>query len=371
MKKYIVGGYVRDRILGLRPKDKDYVLVGATKRDIEYLKSIGFEQVGADFPVYLDKEGNEHALARTERKVGDGYGGFEVNTQGVTLQEDLYRRDLTINAIAFDPQLKVHVDPYGGKEDLKNKVIRHVSEHFVEDPLRVLRVARFAARYSDFTVHDSTVTLIKNMVQAGEINHLTKERVYVEFEKAFTEEKPSIFLKSLHEWGALQVLLPHFKPTKEKWTLIDTISKNSTEMYKEFFIWDVLLRGAEISSTYETGLVKVPARFVKFSTFINKHSDSVKGFRRSSPEEMVNTLTEMNIKNHGGEDYLYKVLEYFIIRKEIDLELEDLFIKVYDRFEDTVIGDIEQMVKDGELEPKGIREFVKGKRVTEVQKMFL
>lgn len=366
MKKYIVGGYCRDRLLGLRPKDKDYVLVNASKRDIEYLKSIGYEQVGADFPVFIDKEGNEYALARTERKVGDGYTGFEVNTKGVTLVEDLYRRDLTINAIAYDPQLKAHIDPYNGKEDLKNKVLRHVSDHFAEDPVRVLRLARFRTRYSDFEVHSSTEELVKTMVQRGDLFHLTKERVYVEFEKAFSEENPVIFLKKLASWGALDILLPNYNPAFKN---IEFISKNCTAEYKDFYIWSELF-GNSVLNENEFGQAKVPSRFVKFHKYVQKHANSIKGFRRSTPEEMVNILTEMNVKNNGGEEYLYKVLEYFILRKEIDLDLEDLIIKVYDRFENTVIGDIEQMLKDEVIEPKDIRSFVKSKRVLEVQKIF-
>lgn len=366
MKKYIVGGFVRDRLLGIRPKDKDYVLVNANKKDIEYLKSIGFEQVGADFPVFIDKEGNEHALARTERKVGEGYNGFEVNTQGVTLAEDLYRRDLTINAIAYDPQFKAHVDPYNGKEDLKNKVLRHVSEHFAEDPVRVLRLARFRARYSDFEVHESTEKLVNLMVSRGDLAHLTKERVYVEFEKAFSEEVPVIFLKKLASWGAMDILLPGYNPA---FKMIEHISANCTPMYKEYYIWAELL-GTNTVLNNEFGQVKLPARFTKFHKYVQRYAEGIKGFRRSTPEEMVNILTEMNVKNNGGENYLYQVLEYFVLRKEIDLDLESLIIKVYDRFENTVIGDIEQMLKDGTIQPSEIRDFVKSKRVLEVKKIF-
>lgn len=368
MKKYLVGGFVRDKLLGLRPKDKDYVLVGATPRDIQYLKSIGYEQVGADFPVFLDKDGNEHALARTERKVSDGYNGFEVNTQGVTLQEDLYRRDLTINAIAFDPQLKVHVDPYGGKEDLKNKVLRHVSEHFEEDPVRILRIARFSARYSDFTVHESTESLIRRMINRGDISELTKERVYVEFEKAFSEEEPVIFLEKLSKWGAMSKLIPGNPESTYK--TIGYISSNCTLAYKDFYLWAELIGSNEVQKDGVFGQVKLPSRYSKFSAYVCKHADSIKNFRKSTPEEMVNILTEMSVKNNGGEEYLYKVLEYFILRKEIDLDLEDLIIRVYDRFENTVIGNIDQMLKDGTITSREIPSFVKEKRIAEVEKIF-
>lgn len=370
MKKFIVGGYVRDRLLGLRPKDKDYVLVGANKKDIEYLKSIGFEQVGADFPVFIDKEGNEHALARTERKVGTGYSGFEVNTQGVTLQEDLYRRDLTINAIAFDPQLRVHIDPYGGKHDLQNKVLRHVSDHFGEDPLRVLRLARFSSRYSTFKVHSSTEELVRNMVLSGELLHLTPERVYVEFEKAFTEKNPVIFLKNLAKWGALEQLIPNFEPTASTWKELEHICENCTELHKEFYLWNILLHGADISTDYRTGQVKLPARFATYHKYFNQHNAALKGFRRTAVPEMVNILRSMNVKNNGGEEFLYKVLENMILLKKIDLDLEDLIIRVYDRYESTEIGDIQQMLKDGTLDSKGIPDYVFNLRVQEVKKIF-
>lgn len=369
MKKYIVGGFVRDRLMGLKPKDKDYVLVGAKPRDIEYLKSIGFEQVGKDFPVFLSPEGHEHALARIERKVGDGYNGFEVETEGVTLEQDLLRRDFTMNAIAYDPVLKIHIDPYKGKDDLKNSIIRHVSPYFVEDPLRVLRLARFSARYPTFTIHPDTDALVRKMVADGEINHLTKERVYVEFEKAFSENDPMPFLKYLRNIGALAVILPSFKGTKEQFRNIESIIANSTDSYRSDYIWSILLEDSDVVDN-TVGLLKLPSRFVKFHDYVSRHKESILKFRRSPVEEMVNTLSEMSIKNKGGEDFLYKVLEYFVLRKEIDLDLEDLIIKVYDRFDNAPIGDIEQMLRDGELEPKGIQEHVRTVRIAAVRKMF-
>lgn len=370
MKKYLVGGFVRDRILGKYPKDKDYVLVGAKPRDIEYLKSIGYTQVGKDFPVFLSPEGHEHALARIERKVGVGYSGFEVETEGVTLEEDLLRRDLTINAIAYDPVLKTHIDPYNGKSDLRNKILRHVSdEHFGEDPLRVLRLARFVARYSDFTVHASTDVLVRKMVQDGDLNHLTKERVYTEFEKAFSDENPYLFLKYMRDIGALEVVLPTFKATKEEFRLIESICDNSTDMYRSEYLWAVLLRDADVKN-HSTGLLKLPVKYTKFSAFVLKHADGIMKFRRSTVEEMVNTLSEMGIKNNGGEDFLYKVLEYFVIRREIDLELEDLVIKVYDRFTDAPLADLEEKVNNGEVKPADMFQYVRNTRIEHVKKMF-
>lgn len=373
MKKYIVGGFTRDKLLGLKPKDKDYVLVGATERDISYLETQGYKQVGADFPVFLSPAGDEYALARTERKSGTGYKGFTVETEGVTLEQDLFRRDLTINAIAYDPVFQKHIDPYNGKADLQSKVLRHVSKHFAEDPLRVLRLARFAARYSNFTVHESTDEMVRDMVKNGDINTLTPERVYVEFEKAFTEKSPSIFLMHLKGWGAIGRLLPGFeKLSKAEGEAINKLASFSTEAYRDEFLWSYILSRstATISKDYVIGQIKLPARVAKLHKFLETYTNDIKTFRKKTPEEMVEVLTKMNIHNSGGEEFLYKVLEYFNIQREVDHELEDFIVKVYDRFESTVIGDIDQMLKDGTIEPKDIRSYISELRIAEVKKLF-
>lgn len=202
---FLVGGAVRDALLGLPVRDHDYVVVGLT---VDEMQSRGFVSVGKDFPVFLDpQDKEEYALARVERKTGPGYHGFEVSTNGVTLEDDLSRRDLTINAMAMS-ELGEIVDPFGGQNDLQNKVLRHVSEAFAEDPLRVLRVARFACRYPDFSVAPETMNLMKEMVKNGEVDHLVPERVWMEFVKTATTEKPSRFLAVLHECGALARVLP-------------------------------------------------------------------------------------------------------------------------------------------------------------------
>lgn len=199
MKIYEVGGCVRDRLLGKEPKDIDYVVVGSTPNE---MLSLGYQQVGKDFPVFL-KDGSEYALARVERKTGNGYNGFTVESDGVTLEEDLFRRDLTINAMAMDNKGNVY-DPYNGKQDLENKIIRHVSKHFAEDPLRALRAARFAARYN-FTIAPETLELMKDLGKAGELSFLVKERVWAETVKVFEGGgDPSIYFKYLAETGNLE-----------------------------------------------------------------------------------------------------------------------------------------------------------------------
>jgi len=205
---YLVGGAVRDELLGLPHQEKDWVITGSTPDE---LLARGFRQVGASFPVFLHPDtGEEYALARTERKQGHGYHGFSVDfNPGVTLEEDLARRDLTINAMARDKN-GVLIDPFCGQRDLERRELRHVSPAFCEDPLRVLRVARFAARFANlgFRVHESTLELMRGMAASGELGHLVPERVWAEFSKALTASKPGEFIEVLRACDALAILLP-------------------------------------------------------------------------------------------------------------------------------------------------------------------
>lgn len=205
METYLVGGSVRDQLLGLPLKDRDWVVVGATP---EQMIEQGFTAVGKDFPVFLHPQTKEeYALARTERKTAPGYTGFSFHTDiSVTLEQDLARRDLTINAMAQDDHGQL-IDPYNGQQDLNNKCLRHVSPAFAEDPVRVLRIARFAARFG-FTIAEETQTLIQQMVEAKELEHLVPERVWQELNKALQTPQPSLFFTSLRDAGALQTLFP-------------------------------------------------------------------------------------------------------------------------------------------------------------------
>ena len=216
MKVFVVGGAVRDALMGQSVNDRDWVVVGSTP---EAMTAQGYVPVGKDFPVFLHPETREeYALARTERKTARGYKGFAVHADpSVTLEEDLARRDLTVNAMAV-PEALAHqppsawagqiVDPYGGQSDLHNKVLRHVTEAFAEDPVRILRLARFAARFADFSVADETMALMRQMVEDGEADHLVPERVWQELAKGLMSEKPSRMFEVLRECGALKVLLP-------------------------------------------------------------------------------------------------------------------------------------------------------------------
>ncbi|EJL6267184.1 multifunctional CCA addition/repair protein [Vibrio cholerae] len=222
MQIYLVGGAVRDQLLQLPVYDRDWVVVGSSP---QAMLAAGFQAVGKDFPVFLHPNSKEeHALARTERKTGVGYTGFACHyAPDVTLEEDLLRRDLTINAMAQDNSGQL-IDPYGGQRDLAAKVLRHVSPAFVEDPLRVLRVARFAAKlhHLGFIVAEETMQLMTKIAQSGELQHLTAERVWQEWHKSLSTHHPEVFLQVLRDCGALAVVLPEIDrlfgvPQPEKW----------------------------------------------------------------------------------------------------------------------------------------------------------
>ncbi|EJL6466506.1 multifunctional CCA addition/repair protein [Vibrio cholerae] len=222
MQIYLVGGAVRDQLLQLPVYDRDWVVVGSSP---QAMLAAGFQAVGKDFPVFLHPNSKEeHALARTERKTGVGYTGFACHyAPDVTLEEDLLRRDLTINAMAQDNSGQL-IDPYGGQRDLAAKVLRHVSPAFVEDPLRVLRVARFAAKlhHLGFTVAEETMQLMAKIAQSGELQHLTAERVWQEWHKSLSTHHPEVFLQVLRDCGTLAVVLPEIDrlfgvPQPEKW----------------------------------------------------------------------------------------------------------------------------------------------------------
>jgi tRNA nucleotidyltransferase (CCA-adding enzyme) len=222
MQTYLVGGAVRDRLLGLPVAERDWVVVGGSADELEVL---GYTRVGRSFPVFLHPDTKEeHAMARTETKTGPGYRGFDVRAdEHVTLEEDLSRRDLTINAIAED-EVGALIDPYGGQRDIEARVLRHVTDAFREDPVRILRVARFAARFADlgFTVAPETLELMRTMVTAGEADALVPERVWRETERALMEARPDVFLTVLRETSALAIIYPELDalfgvPQPERW----------------------------------------------------------------------------------------------------------------------------------------------------------
>lgn len=276
-KIFVVGGFVRDMLLGNDPKDMDFVVVGATVVDLLDFgqeHDLQFKQVGADFPVFLDKDGHEWAFARRERKVRPGYHGFEVDFDPtVTLEDDLFRRDLTINAMAcevveFGENLLFDmppVDPFGGQEDLKNNRLRHVSEHFAEDPVRVLRLARFAARFG-FDVSLGTHKLVQDMCTAGELDHLVPERVWAETEKAFSENNVALFFDTLMQTDACGIVFPNLqtwnRAKRTAMNLADTLEQRVALLVHDF--------DGEAAFTFCHQTLKMPKDVAKFAVAFNQ-----------------------------------------------------------------------------------------------------
>jgi tRNA nucleotidyltransferase (CCA-adding enzyme) len=262
---YTVGGAVRDALLGLPVKDRDYVVVGA---DPEQLRALGYQPVGKDFPVFLHPDTHEeYALARTERKTAPGYAGFTFHAAAdVTLEQDLMRRDLTINAIAMDKQGNL-IDPYGGQADIKNKIFRHVSSAFVEDPVRILRLARFAARFPDFTIANETMQLMQTMVQAGEVDALVPERVWQELSRGLMEKKPSRLFQVLQECGALQKILPELAG-------LDIVLHTSSSQ-SEKNCYSIALQVVDEAAQHKASLAICFAVLLCDTAMLNEHSDVV------------------------------------------------------------------------------------------------
>jgi tRNA nucleotidyltransferase (CCA-adding enzyme) len=240
MKTYLVGGAVRDALMGLPVKDRDWVVVGATPQD---LLNAGYTPVGRDFPVFLHPQSHEeYALARTERKTAPGYQGFAVHAApDVTLEQDLARRDLTINSIAAHADSTVLtglIDPYGGQIDIANQVLRHVTVAFREDPVRILRTARFAARFAGFSVAPETLALMQEMVRCGETDHLVAERVWQELATGLMEARPSRMFEVLHECGALTRLLPELQTGTEHLQRLDQAAGRGSSLAVRYALID-------------------------------------------------------------------------------------------------------------------------------------
>lgn len=293
MQVFLVGGAVRDELLGLDVKDRDWVVVGATP---EAMLEAGYRPVGSDFPVFLHPETHEeYALARTERKSGRGYKGFTFHTDpSVTLEEDLLRRDLTINAMAKS-QDGVITDPYNGQTDLKNRVLRHVSDAFLEDPLRVLRVARFQARFAHlgFNVSPETVDLMQSISRSGELDHLTAERVWQEFERALNTQTPSQFLATLDMSRALYLLTPLDRSKPEESVCVDTPVLQTAE---ERFA--LLCHIANLSTDEVEALalrLKIPNRFKSLAIAYHRHSEALANFQVTDPEQKLQLISDLKL----------------------------------------------------------------------------
>jgi tRNA nucleotidyltransferase (CCA-adding enzyme) len=271
---YAVGGSVRDELLGLDIKDRDYVVVGATPQQ---MIDAGYRAVGADFPVFLHPHSHEeYALARTERKTGPGYTGFAFHASSdVTLVDDLKRRDLTINAMAKDNDGTL-IDPYGGAKDLADKLLRHVSDAFAEDPVRILRVARFAARFAPlgFRVADETMTLMRAMVENGEVDHLVAERVWQELARGLMEATPSAMFLVLRDCGALARILPEVERVKNSsMSPLDVAAKENLNLAIRFAVLVHDFSDTNVRSLCER--IRVPAECRDLAIMVARwHADA-------------------------------------------------------------------------------------------------
>ncbi len=295
MKIYQVGGSVRDKFLGYPSKDKDWVVVGATPQT---LLKLGYVQVGKDFPVFLHPNTHEeYALARTERKTGSGYTGFSVYAApDVTLEDDLQRRDLTINAMATNDQGQLF-DPFNGMADLRNKILRHVSPAFVEDPVRILRIARFAARFN-FNIAEDTFILMKNMVENGEVDALVAERVWQETVKALTTEKPTNFFKTLHDCGALDRIFPEFTDTTYNSSAISHLQQARYHTDDSQILFAVLMcnldknditKNVEFIKTL-CKRCKVPSQYRELALLMARYHKSCQNTTELSPQALHDVL---------------------------------------------------------------------------------
>jgi tRNA nucleotidyltransferase (CCA-adding enzyme) len=291
---YLVGGSVRDSLLHLPVVDHDWVVVGATP---EELLALGYQQVGKDFPVFLHpKTKEEYALARTERKSSKGYTGFICDfSKEITLEQDLMRRDLTINAIAMDENGNI-IDPYHGVDDIKHKILRHVSPAFREDPLRILRVARFAARFHQlgFTVAPQTLDLMKQMVSAGEVSCLTPERVWKETEKALSTSNPQIYFQVLEQCGALTLLFPLLCLSAD---ILDALKK-STLLTDDLTIRFAVLCGLLPSKSVVESLcakIKAPNNYTKIAIMTRQYRGEVERAQALTAEQIVSLLNNIDV----------------------------------------------------------------------------
>ncbi len=297
MKVYLVGGAVRDQLLGIDSKDRDWVVVGETP---DAMKARGFRPVGKGFPVFLHPDTQEeYALARTERKSGHGYGGFTFySAPDVTLEDDLIRRDLTINAMAQDSDGNI-IDPYGGQTDIHNKKLRHVSASFEEDPLRILRVARFAARFHDkgFTIAAETHQLMKKLADSGELSYLVPERIWQETVNALKEKTPTVYFNTLLACGALPVVLPLLASflTNDSPALpaLSQATKAEETVYIRFgtlFPASASVNDKQLSAFFKK--MHLPNAFSEVGLLVNKHLSALIAAHQGMEAEALVSLFE-------------------------------------------------------------------------------
>lgn len=331
MEIYLVGGAVRDELLGRPIKERDWVVVGATP---EEMIAQGYQPVGKDFPVFLHpKTHEEYALARTERKTGKGYKGFHFYAApDVTLLDDLIRRDLTINAMAKNKITGEIIDPHNGKLDLKQKIFRHVSAAFSEDPVRILRVARFASQFVDFTVCDETNTLMHYMVKAGEVNALVAERVWKELSRALICENPLRFFDVLKNCGALPILFPEFQTHINLSVLHQAVTASQSGTIR----FAALLHDLPIDAVQSLcKRYRVPTEYAELAVLVSKFHATYQQLYSASAEQLLSILKSIDAFRrperfaewlltchaiHPQHDYSAKLLRALQAAKEVDIQ---------------------------------------------------
>ena len=316
MKVYLVGGAVRDQIMGLTVKDRDYVVVGSTS---EEMVKLGYKPVGKDFPVFLHpKTHYEYALARTERKVSKGYKGFKVYaSKEVTLEEDLERRDLTINAIAKDKRGQF-IDPFNGIDDIRNKILRHVSSAFVEDPIRVLRIARFSARFYQFKIHPTTQTILKKIVKNKEIEAVASERVWHEISVGLLEKKSHLMFDVLHQCGALEVLIPEINYVKNKNYIKRSLEYGNKFKYSLDIKAAIFFMHVYTSKTSVKDIAKiytrlsVPNSVRKLTEKLADNMTDLREFKKLKPRQILDLIYKMDLfRNPDVLIDIIKILEAY------------------------------------------------------------
>lgn len=299
MKIYLVGGAVRDQLLGLPVGERDWVVVGATP---EELAAEGYKPVGRDFPVFLHPATHEeYALARTERKTAPGYRGFVVHAAAdVTLEQDLARRDLTINAIAWDAATKQYVDPYGGRRDLEMRILRHVSPAFIEDPLRILRVARFAARFAPlgFTIAPDTSVLMRKITESGELDALVPERVWQETVKALTTQAPHVYFSVLDQVGALAAVFPELHRTPAG---IESLRAIATVQSDPLIRYAIVTHPLALDAMEQLcARLRVPTEYRELATLVAAHRHAIASLLELTPDAVVRLLESVDAFRRPG-----------------------------------------------------------------------
>ncbi len=361
MQIYLVGGAVRDQLLGLDVQERDWVVVGST---VEEMLHLGYQPVGKDFPVFLHpKTKEEYALARTERKSGKGYKGFLFHADPtVTLEEDLRRRDLTINAIA-QTQEGIIIDPYGGQEDLQNKCFHHVSDAFSEDPVRILRLARFASRFVDFKTHPDTIKLMQDMVVTGEVDALVPERVWKECEQALANKAPVRFFEELNASDALDALFPCKDSFVTNQQALERACALSTNPWVRWAAWNATQTSAE--NVIRSERYRIPNAFKELSArLIHWAKHYIALSKKHNSESILNLIVQIGALRH--EENLLNFQQACTAISELNLTVWNQ--SVYKIRQALTSIDTQEFQTAG-LTGKDFADALKGKRLTVIEKM--